>query len=1271
MKKNKTEKTQPPKNTSLRSNAKNGKDNPADKRHIPNKTLAEFIQPKNNIFPVIGIGASAGGLKPLQQFFESTPVNSGMAFVVILHLSPQHESHFAQILQNSTSMSVMPVRAETLVEPNKIYVISPSQHLTMRDGCIIPSEPERPFGRHVAIDLFFRTLAITHGNHSACVILSGTGSDGSIGLKRIKELGGVCLVQDPAEAEYDGMPRNAIATDMVDFVLPVAQIPAKLIDIWRNSNLIRLPEEAGTPLIDESERTEIALREVLTLLRQRTGHDFMHYKRATILRRIERRMQVTTTKDLPAYADHLRWNPSETQLLLKDLLIGVTNFFRDLHNFDTLAREVVPFLFQGKVTGDQVRVWCLGCSTGEEAYSLAILLLEYASQLSQPPEILIFASDIDEAGITTARAGSYPEAIEADVSPERLRSFFTKEAGGYLINQEVRDLVLFAHQNVIKDPPFSHLDLISCRNLLIYLGREVQKQVFDLFHFALRSGGFLFLGGSESVNDEGDLFETIDKKHRIFRTKRIEGIRRSLPSLPLEEPISRRLNRIMPNTGNNTTAQRERKHIALGELHQKFLEQYAPPSLILNSDYEILHMSENAGRYILHGAGEPSLNLLKVVLPDLRPELRSALFQALQSSKATEARRVRLTHNQKVSYVNMVARPVSEVELGKTYILVFFDEIEEALEGEGNEREHPTNEGEITTTKALRLLETELLQLREQLEKTVEKYETTVEELQAANEELQATNEELRSISEEHETSKEELQSVNEELRTVNQEMKNKIEEVIETNDDLKNLMSSTDIATIFLDRSLRIKRFTPRSLELFNLIPADEGRPLADFTHRLKYAEMVEDADRVLKNLDKIEREVESLNGYYYLARLVPYRTMSDRIEGVVLTFVDITERRRAEERLRLVIETAEDYAIMLLDAQGRYTDWNRGAARMFGYTAEEANGQPSSLIFTPEDCKLGVPEHELLTADQQGRVADERWQVSRNNTRIYVSGVLFALRPGRGYAKIARDLTQRKQLEDALIRAHDELEKRVRERTLALAEANVSLQEEVSERTAAEGRIKQLLRQLVTVQEEERRSIARELHDTLGQQLTALHWSIDTLKSKTKEHTGVQEDTERMESIFDRLNSDVDFLAWKLRPAALDTLGLDAVLQTFLREWSEHFDIAAEYKGPSKTAPRLAPEVETNLYRILQEALQNINKHAKATQVSVILECDEKQAKLIVEDNGRGYDIHAERIGDSKGMGITNMRERAALVGGEMEIESIIGTGTTIFIRVPLTAK
>ncbi|HDZ58383.1 MAG TPA: response regulator [Pseudomonas xinjiangensis] len=966
-------------------------------------------------FPVVGIGASAGGLQAVLRFFEHMPNDSGMAFVIILHLSPKHVSNAGKIIQGVTKMPVLQVTQPVPVEKNCIFVISPGQDLSMTDGYLRVSDPKPKRGGHVSIDLFFRTLADVHKERAFCLVLSGTGSDGAVGLSRIKEQGGVTLAQALDDAEYSDMPRSAIATGMVDLVLPVVEMPQKLMDIWQNARNICMPT-AGDPEIrvkeptaeDDIRAAEKALRNILALLFSRTGHNFKHYKRATVLRRIERRMQVNAQPDLASYLDFLQKTPQEAPALLGDMLIGVTNFFRDRECFEALERDVIPELF--KSTGQyaeegvpELRVWSAGCSTGEEAYSLAMLLNDQSRLEAKTVSLQVFATDIDERAIAVGRTGTYPDSILTDITPTRLREYFIKSQNTYQVRKEIREKVLFAQHSLLRDPPFSRLNLITCRNLLIYLDREVQKQILQMFHFALRPGGYLFLGSSESVDLCTDLFAPIDKKNRIFRAKVGPASMR-----PLATTNSSSLRQHLKPERAQPSGELHRRSFA--DIHQRVLEQYAPPSVIVNTESDIVHMSDQAGHFLRYVGGEPSHNLLALVRPELRLELRSAMFQAVQSGKSVETRRVKLHRDNRAFYVNMIARPFHEKGTGSDFVLVLFDEVEDTL---GSESSAPHDQ----------IKDSVLSQLEEELQRTKLQLQNTIEQSRVSTEELKASNEELRSATEELETSKEELQSINEELITVNHELKVKVEETDKVNDDLQNLIASSDIATVFVDRGMRIKWFTPRATSIFSMLPVDAGRSLLDITHRLEYDELANDAARVFESLMPIEREVRDNDNHCYLSRMLPYRTSEDHIEGAVLTFIDITARRAAEgelrlgeERMRMVAESAIDYAIIVQDTQGVVTSWNKGAELIFGFSREEAVGQLSDMIFVPEDREAGLPEEELRRAREHGRAEDERWHQRKDGSRFYCSGVVNVLDADsfRGYVKIARDLTERQQLAD-----------------------------------------------------------------------------------------------------------------------------------------------------------------------------------------------------------------------------------------------------------------
>jgi two-component system CheB/CheR fusion protein len=750
-------------------------------------------------------------------------------------------------------------------------------------------------------------------------VLSGADGDGAIGIKRIKERGGLTIAQDPDEAEHSGMPHAAIETGMVDWVLQVEQMPARLLDYMARERRLKLPPEddpqpaeAPPPAPDEA---ETALRDVLALLRTRTARDFSHYKRATILRRISRRMRVCGLEDLPGYLAYLHTHLGETGALLQDLLISVTNFFRDRDAFEALEMHL-PELFKGKGPGDTVRVWVAACATGEEAYSVAIQLCEYAHRLDAPPLIQVFATDLDENAIRMGREGIYPDVIAADVSEERLRRFFVKERHGYRVRREVREMVLFALQDLLKDSPFSRLDLIACRNLLIYLNRDAQARLFEIFHFALRPEGFLFLGSSESVEDDSPLFTALDKKHRIYGFRPAPGIGLPVPSGPgtlalmlksqartKDRPAIPPGVRLLDRTDSMSARARERD-LSWSELHFKLIERLSPPSLVVNEKFEIMHLSEKAGQFLQFSGGVPSKSLSQIVHPMLRGELRAALYRAVQTHAVTEVFEAPVEIDGAGYAVNIRVMPADD--LGPGYLLVVFDAhpSSDALANAAPSRVEPDS--------VVGHLERELDQMKMQLRYSSEQYETSTEELKASNEELQAMNEELRSATEELETSREELQSINEELTAVNQDLKGKVDELARANSDVNNLMAATAIATIFVDRDLRIMRYTPSAVALFNLIPSDTGRPLTDLKDRLDYPEMEQDATQVLNQLVPNEREVWA-EGRCFLTRTLPYRAADQRITGAVLTFIDITARKEAVDSLQEAeAEQAVDLAAM-----------------------------------------------------------------------------------------------------------------------------------------------------------------------------------------------------------------------------------------------------------------------------------------------------------------------------------------------------------------------
>ena len=834
--------------------------------------------------PIVGIGASAGGVDALCRFFDTMPDDSGMAFVVVLHLSPDHKSNLASILSQNTSMPVHEAADDTEVRANHIYVISPGRRLDITDGHLQVTQTE---GRHDAstIDRFFRSLAADQGENAVGVLLSGTGTDGTLGLRALKEHGGVTMVQDPSEAEYDNMPNSAIAAGLIDLVLPVQDLAEKLLEYRSSAGKIQLPEHIEG--LDKDDRS--TLQKVLTTLYTSTGHDFSNYKRSMVLRRLKRRLKINALHSLDDYLQRLRGDEEELQALHRDLLISVTNFFRDPEAFETLRQTVIPKLFEGKTAGDQVRVWVPGCATGEEAYSLAILLLEHADRLDYPPALQVFATDADQEALQVAREGLYPNAIASDLTDERLQRFFEPEGDHYRVIPQLRDTLLIAEHNLLTDPPFSSLDLVSCRNLLIYLNQELQRHVFNLIHYGLKENGYLFLGRSEAGSRAQRLFKTIDKPHNILQARVLPSDQRA--RVPFSKTPGKGLDvsKFAPSGSGRTPADAGPKSEGLDALHQRVLMEEVA-SVLVNENHEIVHLSAPADRYLQFEGGTPSHDLISCVPKPLRPDLRSALFQAFRKGKTVERAGLSASTDETARRLDLSVHRV-EGRGGQPYALVQFRESPHPSPERSDGEPRPDGESELRE---------ELGRAREQLQTTSEEYEAATEEMEAANEELLSMNEELQSKNEELETSKEELQSVNEELKTTNQELKDKVDEVREANSILENLMAATEIATLFLDRDLRITRFTPRVQELFNIQTVDVGRPLSDFTQRFDYGGLIDDARTVLDDPTPLEREIHQSEDKWFLLRLRPYRTVEDQIEGVVLTFIDITDRRKAEQALR-----------------------------------------------------------------------------------------------------------------------------------------------------------------------------------------------------------------------------------------------------------------------------------------------------------------------------------------------------------------------------------
>ncbi|MEQ9662718.1 MAG: chemotaxis protein CheB [Parasphingopyxis sp.] len=828
------------------------------------------------VVPVCAIGASAGGIKALQELLGHIDPNLGLAYVIILHLAPDYPSRLTEILSGSTEMPVHQVCDSPTLQPNCVYVIAPDRQLEIEGDRIMSHPFSEPRGKRAPIDTFFRSVAEARGDGFA-VVLTGAGSDGAVGVQKVKEAGGVILVQDPGKAEFPMMPRSAIATGVADFVEPIPQLAERIAEVLHSKRaLFETPEE------EEAEH----VRHIVSFLRSRTGHDFASYKLATVRRRIGRRMQVTRQESLAAYVRFLTENPEEAQELFGDLLISVTSFFRDGRAFDKLAETVIPALFDSADHNDTIRIWAVGCATGEEAYSLAILVLEEAGRRAIKPRVQIFASDLDEGALATGREGRYPHAIKADVSEERLKHFFVEEVEHYRIRREVRDIVLFAHHSALKDPPFMRMHMIACRNLLIYLERELQQQLLALFHYALRSGGYLFLGSAESAEARSELFAPDDRDARTYTAK------------PLSQRPAELLNQLPREHRVNLPApSREPRSPPLpSSAHAGLLEEAAPPSALVDEDYRTVNLSATAGRFVMPPEGPLSRELPDIVRPELRSELRSALHHAFSAHEPTITPPIMVAFDGKPHRVTMYVAPSKYERHEAPLALAVFMDGGPVAENE-NLEEKAVGPRSITQIRQLR---EDLRTAQDRLSASRREHESSIQELRIANEELQSVNEEYRSTAEELETSKEEMQSINEELQTVNSELKTKLDNIASAHSDLQNLINATEIGTLFLDPDLRIKMLTPAVEQLFNISDSDVGRPITDFTNRLAYGGVEEDVREVLNGLTPHESEVETKDGRWLMMLIRPYRTVEDRIDGIVISFVDITARRKAVSDLR-----------------------------------------------------------------------------------------------------------------------------------------------------------------------------------------------------------------------------------------------------------------------------------------------------------------------------------------------------------------------------------
>jgi two-component system, chemotaxis family, CheB/CheR fusion protein len=1210
-----------------------------------------------NAFAIVGIGASAGGLEAVSQLLEALPDDTGMAFVLVQHLDPKHESKLDSILAKATSMSVREAAHGTRVEPNNIYIIPPNATMTIAGGVLQLTPRGEGAVHHLPIDSFFKSLAQDRQSGAIGIVLSGTGSDGTLGLEDLKAAGGITFAQDEESARFPGMPMAAAVSGCVDLVLAPAEIARELVRISRHPYVVAQREVAAPSAGEEH------FRKILELLHATFGVDFSAYRDNTVRRRITRRMVLNVMDDLGQYAQHLASSRDELDALYRDILIGVTNFFREPESFEALKRSVFPEITKGKSQGVPLRIWVPGCSTGQEAYSLAIAVTEYLDDKPTPPAVQIFATDLaDTHALQKAREGVYPETIAGEVSPERLRRFFTKEDGNYRVNKTIREMCLFAKQNVATDPPFSRVDLISCRNLLIYLAPPLQKRVIPTFHYALNPEGFLLLGASETVGNASDLFALVDRPHRIYRKRQVAV--RTYPHFAVKGRSLDAPHRVPDREPVSSTAD------WLREADRLVLSRYSPPGALLNSEFHVLQFRGETGAYLKPSPGEASLNILKMAREGLFLELRSALAEA--RSRKVEVRRqgVRIHGESETREIDLRVLPVRLPARSEECFLVLFQDEKAQAEapaegprtgdaaGPGTRLarwlRRLASEGDSAAESEsddARTLRRELGSTRDYLQSLIEDQDAANEELKSANEEILSTNEELQSTNEELETAKEELQSVNEELTTVNDQLQTRNAELSRLNDDVTNLITSTDLPMVAVGVDLRIRRVTPAATKLFNILSTDIGRPIDN----LKPAVDIPDLDaiiaEVIENVKVHEREVRDRDGRHHMLRVLPYRTADNRIDGAVVVLVDIEEITSQAARLREkggLLELSSD-AIIVRNRDSTITFWNHGAEATYGWKASEAIGKSSQALLQRRGSSTGEDIDAMLRTNDrwQGEITHAR----RDGSRIVVDSRQVVQRDPRGdvlaILEINRDITERRRMIDELAAAD-----RAKDNFLA--------------------------------------TLAHELRNPL----TPLRNGVEVLRmvgpnapDAVKVRETFERNIRRMTRLVDDL-LDVSRITHghiELRKENLDMVEVVRDVISELRSMAESAGDKVTVELPAK--PLLVDADPVRLTQIIENVLHNAVKYTEHGTIGVSLSAADGNAVLRVRDSGIGIakenlgriwepfvqaDSSLERRRSGLGLGLTLVRTLVDLHGGSVSgMSEGPDKGSEFVLRMPLAKR
>ena len=957
------------------------------------RKVSEIIKSK---FPIVCIGASAGGLEALEQFLGNVSEKSGLAYVVIQHLDPTQKGMLPELLQRVTRMKVFQVKDRMAIRQDCVYVIPPNTSMSILKGVLHLFEPIEARGLRLPIDFFMRSLADDQMENSIGVILSGMGSDGTIGLQAIKEKNGIVLVQEPSTAKYDSMPRNAMDSVVVDIVAPANQLPIMILDLLKHIPI------AKTNIETDISKDKSSLEKIIILLRTYTGNDFSLYKKNTVYRRIERRMGVHKIDKISSYVHFLQENPKEATILFKELMIGVTNFFRDATVWEKVKETVIPNLVKNLEEGSVLRAWVPGCSTGEEAYTLAIVFKEIIEK-SYPHSgisLQIFATDLDNEAIETARKAVFPANIAADVSTGRLNRFFVKTDDGYRVNTEIREMVVFANHNIIMHPPFTKIDLLSCRNLLIYMDQELQRKIFGLFYYSINPEGYMILGSAETLGSQSALFTTVDSKLKIFK-RSVTNLNSELIDFPSSFSRARQIGSekeipaiLTPNIQTQT---------------DKFLLQhFSPAGVLVNENGDIIYISGPTGKYLEPAVGKANMNIFAMLREGLRSEFPSAFRMAVLKKEPVILHNIKVGSNDISQTLNITIQWIEKPQPLNGFVIIVFNDLPDV-----SDIDIRTKKGKKTFESVKQLeLENELQHAREEMQSTLEEMQTSQEELKSTNEELQSTNEELQSANEELTTSKEEMQSLNEELQTVNAELQSKVEDFSRVNNDMKNLLNSTDIATLFLDKDLNIRRYTNQATKIFKLIKGDVGRPFTDLVTELKYPELADDAMEVLRTLVFIQKQIPARDDRWFSIRIMPYRTYDDRIDGLVITFINLSDLKQVElkllesEQMNRSLFNSYSGAVIKLSTEGKIQEFNPEAERLFGKSRKVLLDQHFIQMFIPENGQKKIQKElntllekmldgniamKVITAD--GKMSVVEWSVNilLNNYKI-PTGILLS---------------------------------------------------------------------------------------------------------------------------------------------------------------------------------------------------------------------------------------------------------------------------------------